>query len=193
MSVVWALSLDEVPTGAVVPCVLLVQLTGSETKQRTRRRELALIIAEKAFARTRLSINVSAEGALRFFHNGQPAPLYLSHSTRGGFAAVAVAQEPIGVDLELLGPEFEPAWNILHQHEREALQQLAGTARHHAFLKIWTAKEACLKLEGQGLAIEPSYIEISTAGGENHLTGAQYQLNQIDHGKLVVTLATHRR
>lgn len=156
----WAESLEDLPQNAAAPCVVLTQISGSEFEQRSARRALALQIAARCFGRNGLTIGHTKAGALRFFEGAQPAPLYLSHATRGGHSAVAVSPEPVGVDLELFAPRFDLPMNILHENEKTRLLALPEDARHHAFLKIWTAKEACLKLDGQGLLREPSLLEV---------------------------------
>ena len=192
--VTWVDHIDEVSGGADGPCVLLVPIGGSELEQRAHRRALALKMAEIAFGRAGLTIGSTKEGALRFFENGNPVPLYLSHATRGGCSAIAVAREPVGVDLELLQPAFEPAWNILHQREKVLLENLDGndsekSARHLAFLKIWTGKEACLKLEGQGLLTDPSLLEVMGDTARNHANGANFRLHYLETGQLIACLA----
>ena len=193
LMVTWADHIDEVSAeeGA---CVLLVPINGSELEQRAHRRALALNMAEIAFGRTGLTIGSTEEGALRFFENGNPVPLYLSHATRGGFSAIAVAREPVGVDLELLQPTFEPAWNILHEREKALLENFGNndsekSARHQAFLKIWTGKEACLKLEGQGLLTDPSLLEVMGSTARNHANGASFKLHYFETGHLIACLA----
>ena len=102
-------------------------------------------------------------------HDAQGAPcviapagrLYVSVAGRGALAAFALAAQPVGVDLEPLGAPLEPAWNILHASERAWLNGLSDAARHAAFLKIWTVKEACLKMLGLGLRLEPAAVAVS--------------------------------
>ena len=94
------------------------------------------------------------------------AELFLSVSGRAGFAAFGVSATPIGVDLEVIGPPEEPAWNVLHPSEREMLRALDPAERHLAFLRIWTMKEAWLKQQGLGLSVEPADLVVETDAGE---------------------------
>ncbi len=190
----WVHHLNELSAASVGPCVLLTPLSGSEFEQRAHRRALALQMAEIAFGEAGLKIGSTQAGALRFFANDQPVSLFLSHATRGGVSAIAVARAPVGVDLELLQPHFEPAWNILHAHEKALLESLDGnthekSAQHHAFLKIWTGKEACLKLEGQGLLVEPGLLEVIGHTALNHANTASYKLDYFETDRFIACLA----
>lgn len=86
--------------------------------------------------------------------------LQISVSGREDFCAIAMAERPIGVDIEPLRGEIEPPWNMFHPRERAALRSLSGAARHEAFLRLWTAKEAYLKALGVGLRRESASFAI---------------------------------
>lgn len=99
--------------------------------------------------------------------NGEPrlrAPgsdRHLSLSGRDDFVLVAIAREPVGVDLEPVGHPFEPPWNVLHGEEQAHLRAISDfPSRHLAFLRIWTAKEAAVKALGAGLRREPESFAI---------------------------------
>ncbi len=102
-------------------------------------------------------------------HAGSGAPMVLapscalkiSVSGRADFCSVAMAEAPIGVDIEPLR-DVEPPWNMLHPTERDALAGLTGAARIEAFLRLWTAKEAYLKALGLGFAREPARTAIGS-------------------------------
>jgi len=192
--VTWVHHLNELSAAPRDPCVLLTPLSGSELEQRAHRRALASKMAEIVFGEAGLKIGSTQEGALRFFANDRPVSLFLSHATRGGVSAIAVARTPVGVDLELLQPYFEPAWNILHAHEKDLLENLDSktreqSAQHHAFLKIWTAKEACLKLDGRGLLVEPGLLEVIGHTARNHANAASYKLDYFETDRLIACLA----
>ena len=102
-------------------------------------------------------------------HDAQGAPqvaspagrLHVSVAGRVQLAAFGLSYAPIGVDLEPIGAVIEPAWNILHPSERSWLEGQAAAELHKAFLKIWTVKEAYLKMLGLGLQIEPAEVAIA--------------------------------
>ena len=85
--------------------------------------------------------------------SGSAPPFNLSHTD--GMAAVAVGVNgPVGVDVEKIKPTLatpELAADIFTQEEAAHLRQQADFAE--AFTQLWTAKEAVIKAEGQGLAL----------------------------------------
>ena len=191
MRVHWARTLARLPNQADSPCVLILPLTGDDWERRQQRRAWALHIAERCFGFVpgSLKIATTPTGALRFFDENGEAALYLSHASRGGVAAVAVARQPIGVDFEAIGAPFEPAWNILHANETAALLALPEAARHAAFLRLWTAKEACVKLTGQGLYAEPGLLELTGTCLIDHVSGKRFELDYFTTSEFVAALA----
>ena len=85
--------------------------------------------------------------------------LHISLAGRDDLVTAAVADGPVGVDIETVGAPFEAPRNILHPAERAALDA-AGADAHESFLRIWTAKEAYVKATGTGFSREPSDSEI---------------------------------
>ncbi|MGN6256085.1 MAG: 4'-phosphopantetheinyl transferase family protein [Solirubrobacterales bacterium] len=91
---------------------------------------------------------------LEFGGNGKPrlqggsGPEFnLSHSQ--GIALVAVAERPLGVDVELVWPRHD----LLRLAERALGGEDAATLDHRpaAFYAAWVRHEACLKCAGTGL------------------------------------------
>ena len=82
-----------------------------------------------------------------------PRPHFnLSHS--GEIVLIAVADAPLGVDVEQVGdPPDLPAMerHVLRADEVAGLEALRDTRRTEAFISIWTRKEAYLKARGRGL------------------------------------------
>lgn len=104
-----------------------------------------------------VEVGHAASGAPRVL--APDASLQISVSGRADFCALAMADAPIGVDIEPLR-EVEPPWSLLHPNEREILETLTGAARLDAFLRLWTAKEAYLKALGLGFSREPAEIAV---------------------------------
>ena len=100
----------------------------------------------------------------------------LSHS--GDYAAVAMAGEPVGVDIErwkedlavveLAEFEFQPS---------EAAFIRRSAEPHRAFYQLWTAKEAVMKCCGAGLLLPPGCISVGfTAGSPVAAERMEYEM-----------------
>ncbi len=82
----------------------------------------------------------------------QPLHFNISHS--GGVMIVAIADQPIGVDIEEVR-ELDDLFALAKRvFSREIVQEIAGLsapARKHRFFQHWTLQEARLKAHGLGL------------------------------------------
>jgi 4'-phosphopantetheinyl transferase len=105
---------------------------------------------------------------------GRPTPgipgLWLSHATRGGMVAVALAEGAIGVDVEQVGLGPIPL-AALHHAEQLWLNQIAPARRDEAFAQMWAVKEAYGKWRGVGLPEPDSFAALPDAGGTWRITG----------------------
>jgi 4'-phosphopantetheinyl transferase len=86
----------------------------------------------------------------------------LSHS--GPLAVFAVAEQPLGVDIERADPDLE--WPALAQRffapeEYRAISTLPDGDRREAFFACWTRKEALVKAAGLGLSYPLDAFEVS--------------------------------
>ncbi len=95
-----------------------------------------------------------------------PGGVHLSSASRDGWAALAVACGPVGIDIERVLPGAESPWHVLHPAEAAWLRDLSEGERDHAFTRLWTVKEAYLKALGTGLAREPGsfFVEVLDEG-----------------------------
>ena len=76
--------------------------------------------------------------------------VFVSMSHSGDFVACAVSDTSVGIDLEVKR-EYKPTvYKALNEAEREFILKSKDEAS--AFFKVWTAKEAYVKLTGKGLA-----------------------------------------
>lgn len=79
--------------------------------------------------------------------------------------ALAVAAEPVGLDIEEAALDFDPvllAETAFSQEDRAVvLAQPAGPERERSFVRIWTATEAVLKASGEGLMAADERIRIA--------------------------------
>lgn len=95
----------------------------------------------------------------------------LSHS--GGRGVIAIARNgSVGVDLELAnGPArdwselMSLARRCMVEGERTVLEALATSDRVERFLEFWTAKEARMKVWGEGMTLDPLSIRLTLEDG----------------------------
>ncbi|MER6348136.1 4'-phosphopantetheinyl transferase family protein [Streptomyces sp. NPDC001595] len=82
------------------------------------------------------------------------ARLHFSLSHAEGLALLALAAEPVGVDVERVPRArlAEDAAASLHRSEQAELARLEAAARPDGFARCWTRKEAYLKATGEGLS-----------------------------------------
>lgn len=116
-------------------------------------------------ARTILSRQLrvpAAEIGIAHDANGRPlleapghAGLHISLATRGGFVAIALAQRPVGIDVERVDPALALPLGALHPRERTALLALPAATRALDFARLWSAKEAYVKALGLGFVRAP--------------------------------------
>ena len=129
-------------------------------------------------------------------HDANGAPLLsgagdgwsVSSTSRDNYLGLAFGRHPLGIDLEILGPAHEPAWNILHASERAWLKTLDGDSQHEAFIKIWTLKEAYLKALRTGLNREPALINtLPMVQGSVEDDGESFVLRSVTTQRIVST------
>jgi phosphopantetheinyl transferase len=95
-----------------------------------------------------------------------PTAISLSHRSDAGFAAAPDAcGGRIGADLETIAPR-DAALVRQFFTEREAARVAdSGALRDEFVARIWSAKEAVLKLWGLGLRLDTRSVEVSLVGG----------------------------
>jgi 4'-phosphopantetheinyl transferase len=122
----------------------------------------------------------------------------VAHS--GDLVAVAVAQAPVGVDVEQLdgrprpvGGDGDPdalARLVLSAAERAALAKVAPAGRARAFLVAWTRKEAVTKATGDGLRAAFSDVVVAAGAGPPRLVSWPYPLSPRGVSLLDLEVAT---
>ena len=75
----------------------------------------------------------------------------LSHSA--GYAVCALADTPVGVDVQVWRRLKRPVEGRFHPLERELLGMTDEASCREAFFCLWTAKESFMKADGRGLRI----------------------------------------
>ena len=86
--------------------------------------------------------------------SGTP-PLCLSKSDSGSYAACAFSESDVGLDLQQMSDSpllMKIAGRFFTAEESGLLQSLTGADRIHVFYRLWTIKEAYIKLTGLGLS-----------------------------------------
>jgi 4'-phosphopantetheinyl transferase len=115
----------------------------------------------------------AAEIVLRYEPQGKPIlagaagwQFNVSHSR--DVAAVAISRfDPVGIDIELIDPEFpraDVAGDIFASDELRALSALSPSDQAIHFFHLWTLKEALLKAVGGGFTLDPRDIRIRLDG-----------------------------
>lgn len=107
------------------------------------------------FARELLSISAEKSGLklgnLNKNDNGAPIPdkgIYWSISHKNSFAAAVCALYPIGIDIEYITPRTTALFSRIADKEEWGIFKDISWDN---FYKIFTAKEAVLKMKGEGL------------------------------------------
>jgi 4'-phosphopantetheinyl transferase len=107
-----------------------------------------------------------------FLYNEHGAPslpggpyFSLSHSKRG--IAVAISDEPIGIDIEAIRPLSEGLVQKAMNPQEQA--QIAAAANpEQEFIRLWTRKEAYVKMQGTGIISDMHQILVDTEALQWH-------------------------
>lgn len=102
----------------------------------------------------RIALDAQADGRPLLRVDGEVAPLHVSLSHSGDWLALALADAPVGLDIEV--PQRARDWEALARfvfsiEERQRLRDAEGAARAGVFHALWTLKEARGKRTGEGL------------------------------------------
>ena len=145
------------------------------------RRDALRFVRGRGFLRRRLGERLglpAAEAPIATGKHGKPfvcgyrTRFNLSHTDSHAVLALSSDAE-VGIDIEALdqpGPRIEEldglAQMCLNAEERRALADLEPGRRSRRFLRFWTAKEALMKLTGEGFALDPLDIKLQRLDGE---------------------------
>ena len=129
----------------------------------------------------------------RYNEHGKPyfegGPYFsISHCKTG--IAVAVADEPVGIDIESIRRADEELMErVLNNDERLAVS--GERDRDRAFTKLWTQKEAVVKMLGTGIesfeqlqGLLPGYRDTGTPGYRIETIENENYIYSIAYGKL---------
>lgn len=104
-------------------------------------------------------LNISSDKDIKYNEHGKPYfehGKYFSVSHSGNIAVLAVSDDEIGIDIERLR---KPNERIIRRCFTEAEAEFAEKSNQN-FTRIWTEKEAVLKLLGKGLAFPPKSFSL---------------------------------
>jgi phosphopantetheinyl transferase len=160
--------------GAQVRLWLLETATtdGRVARDRARAALRAILARELGVGESELQLQRASDGRpLLGAREPAAGEIAFSLSHAPPFAAVALAAaglERVGVDVELADRRVPPALiaRFLTSREAVALARLAPHERGVAFLRYWTAKEACAKVLDGGLGRNLARLELSGGPGE---------------------------
>jgi 4'-phosphopantetheinyl transferase len=167
--------LEEFSPAAALPAAWVIA-TGEDARTRPERAALRRGVSRRIAA---LQADASPEMvAIAHDPSGRPrlegagcAGLSLSHATRGGVVAVALAEGPVGVDIEAVGAGPVPM-QALHRAEQLWLAQVDPAERDASFAALWAAKEAYGKWSGKGLPETDAFALLPDMAGGWRVTGA---------------------
>ncbi|MEP0942744.1 MAG: 4'-phosphopantetheinyl transferase superfamily protein [Rhizobiaceae bacterium] len=100
---------------------------------------------------------------------GRP-DIHFSTASSGEFFAIAISDQPVGVDLEVFNQQSHSenrdlSDHLFHPYERQAQTQAKPQEWQKIFYLIWTQKEAYSKARGLGFGIDFDNFAVSTTGG----------------------------
>ncbi len=104
--------------------------------------------------------------AVAFTETGKPyfpgIPLYFSLSHSKGLCAVAIADVPVGVDIELCRDNLNP--RLIDKSLCDAEKEVYDGD----FIRFWCRKEAVAKMTGAGISGYPSHIDTTKYAFREH-------------------------
>jgi len=159
----------------------LYPLLDEKEKERSERfkfyKHRKRFIASHGFMRSVLSLYLDTPAEQLEFNTGEKGKpelilakeqpdlrFNLSHSNNLALLAIRQSDE-VGVDVEFM--ERRNEWNkiikrFFTEPEQKAIFSLPEDQQRAAFFKVWTRKEAHMKVTGQGLYLSPTQFTVST-------------------------------
>lgn len=115
----------------------------------------------------------------------------ISHSK--GYAALAVGEKPVGLDLELVRPYMEKLpERIFSPGELDWFRSRYSTKVD--FFTLWTLKESYLKYLGTGLTGFPNHTDFYQDRGKQwHLRGENLSFQVFEEKKLLLTVCSQEK
>lgn len=149
---------------AALPAAWLVatgENPGNLTERSRLRRETALGIVARHLGLPAAAVTIGRDAKGRpLIERPEGTGLHLSLATRAGLVAVALAERPVGVDVERVDRLQNVPDAALHPEETAMLRRLPEGERPLAFARLWSAKEAYVKALGTGFVCAPESFAV---------------------------------
>lgn len=131
-----------------------------------RREMLKIFLENQNNAKLQLVHLLGITEAPRYATSGKPLPvhgLHLSFTHSGNYLFAAVADQPVGIDLQFRSPKLE---RIQHKFVTDDEGRWAAEDPGSRLLYLWSAKEAVFKIYGENLPFKdihclPDHLEKS--------------------------------
>lgn len=146
-------------------------------------------------AALRFTLSAHGKPRLETDATARDAPQFnLTHA--GGWWLMAVADGPVGIDLEMTGRAVDAArlaGRVFTPGERAALQLVAGdeSATRAVFLDCWTRKEALLKALGTGFAGGAQAFHVGPGPGDTLVATPDGRSPALRVRSLMLPIAAH--
>tara|TARA_R110002033_G_scaffold13336_3_gene39839 strand:- start:8704 stop:9495 length:792 start_codon:yes stop_codon:yes gene_type:complete len=86
----------------------------------------------------------------------------------GDYAIIAIAKNPIGVDIEYVNKDFDYKEILPNIFNKAEIDEVVNSHyKHCTFYKLWTRKEAIVKATGKG--IDDNFSEIASLDGYHYM------------------------
>lgn len=155
-------------------------------KSRSGLRAFASLYASIAPSDVKIEIKKSGKP---FFENIEGLHFNISHS--GSEVAIAFSASPVGFDMEVLKRKRDclAIAERFFTAEESREVKMAGDSANELFVRLWTAKEAMLKLSGEGL-VGGLDRAISLSEQEGRLADQRIHLARLDWEGVVGCVAS---
>jgi 4'-phosphopantetheinyl transferase len=88
--------------------------------------------------------------------------IHFSISDSSSFVCIVIGKSLVGVDIEIIRPEFQyEDIALTHFHQKELAQLNTAKDKLPLFYLLWTRKESFLKLQGSGLNDELYLLDLT--------------------------------
>lgn len=102
--------------------------------------------------------------------------IHFSISDTANFIAICIAQSAVGIDIEIIQPQFQYQDIVpLHFHQNEINALKNANDPLLLFYRYWTRKESLLKLDGNGLTDHLNELDMTEGGKTNKTQGISIQ------------------